>query len=94
MFDFPAGFSDYPEHDHSADAQEEVYVVLSGSAEFAVNGETLRLDPEPMLRIGTQTRRKLTPGSDGVRILAIGLTPGRPYKRPEGLTIENDREER
>ncbi|MDX6539903.1 MAG: hypothetical protein QOI71_1513 [Gaiellales bacterium] len=24
VFDFPAGHSDYPEHDHSSDGQEEV----------------------------------------------------------------------
>lgn len=28
VFDFPAGFSGYPEHDHSSEGQEEVYVVL------------------------------------------------------------------
>jgi uncharacterized cupin superfamily protein len=36
---FPGGLEHYPEHDHSADGMEEVYVVLRGSAEFEVDCE-------------------------------------------------------
>src|SRR5579871_6685986 len=39
VLDFPAGFSDYPEHDHAEDGQEEVYVVLRGQADFVIDGE-------------------------------------------------------
>ena len=28
----PPGWADYPDHDHKSDGQEEVYVVLEGSA--------------------------------------------------------------
>jgi mannose-6-phosphate isomerase-like protein (cupin superfamily) len=94
VFDFPAGFSEYPEHDHGSDGQEEVYVVLSGSAEFAIDGERVPLDRNRMLRIGPGARRKLTPGPDGVRILAIGSAPGQPYERPHGLRMASQREER
>lgn len=87
VFDFPAGFSDYPEHDHSHDGQEEVYVVLGGSAEFELDGERVSLDRDRMLRIAPATRRKLEPGPEGVRILAIGCTPGKPYERPDGLRL-------
>src|ERR1043165_1665211 len=31
----PAGWQDYPEHDHAEQGQEEVYVVLEGSARLA-----------------------------------------------------------
>src|ERR1039457_4102297 len=72
VFDFPAGFLDYPEHDHSANGQEEVYVVLDGSAEFEVNGQRVSLDRERMLWVGAGTRRRLEPGPEGVRILVIG----------------------
>ena len=34
VLDFPAGFTDYPEHDHAEDGQEEVYVVLRGRSRF------------------------------------------------------------
>jgi quercetin dioxygenase-like cupin family protein len=94
VFDFPPGFSDYPEHDHSGDGQEEVYVVLSGSAEFAVDGARMRLDPQQMLWVSPHARRKLVPGPDGVRILAIGSTPEKPYERPQGLTMPSQPAER
>jgi uncharacterized protein YndB with AHSA1/START domain len=87
VFDFPAGFPDYPEHDHSSEGMEEVYVVLRGSAEFEIDGERVSLDRDRMLRIGADSRRKLLPGPEGVRILAIGSSPGKPYERPEGLRL-------
>ena len=87
VFDFPPGFADYPEHDHSADGQEEVYVVLRGSAEFEIAAERVPIDPGRMLRISAAAKRKLWPGPDGVRILAIGCIPGRSYERPAGLRL-------
>ena len=85
VLDFPAGFADYPEHDHAQDGQEEVYVVLRGRARFELAGDEVELDPGRMLWVGPGTRRRLEPGPDGVRLLAIGCTPGRPYERPEGF---------
>ena len=51
VFDFPAGFAGYPEHDHSHDGQEELYVVLRGSAEYEVDGERVSVDPGQMLLV-------------------------------------------
>lgn len=87
VFDFPPGFPDYPEHDHAREGMEEVYIVLRGSADFEIDGERVPLDRERMLWIGAGSRRKLLPGPDGVRILAIGSTPGSSYERPEGLSL-------
>ena len=42
VMDFPPGFSQYPEHDHGPDGQEEVYTVLAGSATLTVGGRGLR----------------------------------------------------
>ena len=88
VFDFPAGFSDYPEHDHSEEGMEEVYVVLDGSAEFEINGQQVSLDPERMLWVGASTRRRLEPGPEGARILVIGSPPGKRYERPKGLRLQ------
>ena len=33
VIDMPPGYDDYPEHDHAETGQEEVYLVLRGSAE-------------------------------------------------------------
>jgi mannose-6-phosphate isomerase-like protein (cupin superfamily) len=85
VLDFPAGFADYPEHDHAEDGQEEVYVVLSGEADFVVDGEEMTLTCGEMLKVDAGSKRKLYPGNDGVRVLAIGCTPGGAYERPEGF---------
>lgn len=85
VLDFPGGFADYPEHDHSDDGQEEVYVVLAGSAEFEVGGRPVTTEAGSMLRVGPGVMRKLVPGPDGVRVLAIGCVPGGTYRRPDGF---------
>ncbi len=81
--DIPAGADQYPEHDHSEDGQEEVYLALRGSAEIEIEGERFPLDAETMIRVSAGTKRKIWPGDDGVRVLAIGGIPGKPYQAPE-----------
>jgi mannose-6-phosphate isomerase-like protein (cupin superfamily) len=73
----------YPNHDHGHDGQEEVYVVLSGSADFDIEGERVRAKPETAIRVAPGTKRHIEPGADGVRILAIGGVPGGVYQPPE-----------
>jgi mannose-6-phosphate isomerase-like protein (cupin superfamily) len=87
VFDFPAGFADYPEHDHAEDGMEEVYVVLRGSAEFEVDGERVSLDRDQMLSVAADSKRRMEPGSDGVRLLVIGSPAEKPYERPAGLRL-------
>ncbi len=86
VLDFPAGFEHYPEHDHAADNQEEVYLVLRGSGAFTVDGERVPLDVGTMLRVAAGSRRRLDPGPEGVRLLAIGCTPGS-YERPADFRL-------
>src|SRR5579884_556763 len=83
VFDMPPEFSDYPEHDHAEDGQEEVYVVLRGEAQLEVAGQRRALEPGCIARVGPGTRRKLYSGPSGARVLAIGGVPGRVYSRPE-----------
>ena len=45
VMDFPPGFTQYPEHDHGPDGQEEVYTVLGGKATLTVGGETTSSSP-------------------------------------------------
>jgi mannose-6-phosphate isomerase-like protein (cupin superfamily) len=82
VLDFPGGFTDYPAHDHSEDGQEEVYVLLRGSAEFEIDRERVPVDAGQLVRIPPAAMRKVVPGPDGVRILAIGCAADRPYERP------------
>jgi uncharacterized cupin superfamily protein len=41
-----------PEHDHEQDGQEELYVLLSGSAEVVLPDGVVQLDPETFVRLG------------------------------------------
>jgi mannose-6-phosphate isomerase-like protein (cupin superfamily) len=67
---------------------EEIYLVLDGSADFEIDGERVALDRGRMLRVAPEARRKLLPGPDGVRMVAIGASPDREYRRPEGLGLD------
>jgi mannose-6-phosphate isomerase-like protein (cupin superfamily) len=75
----PAGWSDYPDHDHAKDGQEEVYVALEGSARMQAGDETFTLEPGLLVRVGPAQKRKITPGPNGVTLLALGGTPGKAY---------------
>jgi mannose-6-phosphate isomerase-like protein (cupin superfamily) len=83
VLDIPANATQYPEHDHAGDGQEEVFIPLRGSGEIEIDGERLALDPDTMVRVGPGTMRKIWPGEEGLRVLAIGGVPGKPYEPPE-----------
>lgn len=87
VLDLPAGFSDYPEHDHTHDRQEEVYVVLAGSAELEIAGERVHAEAGSMFRVDPDAKRKLVTGGEGVRVLAIGCVPGGEYERPDAFRL-------
>lgn len=79
VLEIAPGCDKYPEHDHEKDMQEEVYVLLRGSATLQAGGETYTLKPGGMVRVGATTMRKFLPGPDGATILALGGTPGKAY---------------
>jgi mannose-6-phosphate isomerase-like protein (cupin superfamily) len=87
VIDMPAGAETYPEHDHDHDGQEEVYVALRGSGEFDIEGERVPFDTERIVRIPAGTKRKLLPGPEGMRVLAVGGIPGKLYERPEPFKL-------
>jgi len=88
VLDLPPGFEHYPEHDHAADGQEEVYVLIRGAAECTVAGERLVLAEGELLRVAPEARRTLRPGPEGARVLAIGCVPGAAYERPADFRVE------
>lgn len=79
---FPPHFEHFPEHDHAADGQEEVYTVLSGSAVLHADGEPHQLEPGVFARVGPRVSRRITTGDEPVQLLAIGAIPGSPYSPP------------
>jgi mannose-6-phosphate isomerase-like protein (cupin superfamily) len=83
IIDLPPDFEHYPEHDHSGDGQEEVFMALRGSGEIEIDGERFPLDADHVIRISAGTKRKIWPGPDGVRLLALGGVPGEAYEPPD-----------
>ena len=83
IIDMPGGYDGYPEHDHSEDGQEEVYLTLRGSGEIEIEGERFPLDEDHVARVGPGVKRKVWPGGDGIRILVIGGKVGEAYEAPD-----------
>ncbi len=83
VVDLPPNYPDYPEHDHAEQSQEEVFAVLRGSGEMDVEGERFKLSPEVIVRVGAAAKRKIYPGAEGLRLLALGGTPGSAYEISE-----------
>jgi uncharacterized membrane protein YidH (DUF202 family) len=81
--DLPPNSGDLsPEHDHRHDGQEELYLLLGGSADVVVTDATIRLDTETFIRLGPEVRRRIRSGPDGARVLMIGAVAGKPYTPP------------
>lgn len=76
----PPNWDGYPMHNHDAEAydpnQEEVYIPLEGSATLVANGREYELRPGMMARVGAAQMRRIVPGPEGIRFVALGGTPG------------------
>jgi mannose-6-phosphate isomerase-like protein (cupin superfamily) len=83
IIDMPPNYDNYPEHDHSEDGQEEVYVTLRGGGELEIEGERYPLDEKHVARVGPGVKRKVWPGDDGIRILVLGGKAGEAYTAPD-----------
>ncbi len=76
----PPDWDGYPRHRHDADVedanQEEVYIPLEGSATLEAGDERWELRPGMMVRVGPEQFRRILPGPDGLRFVALGGVPG------------------
>jgi mannose-6-phosphate isomerase-like protein (cupin superfamily) len=76
----PPNWDGYPNHRHDARAQdpnqEEVYIPLEGSGVLRADGEAYELRPGMMVRVGPEQPRKIVPGDEGIRFIALGGKPG------------------
>ena len=57
---------------HRHTAQEEVYVLVAGSARIKLDDEIVELVPWDAVRIGKATMRNVEAGPDGAEYLAFG----------------------
>ena len=80
VLDLDAGCTGYPEHDHARDGQEEVYVLLRGTATLVCGEDRFALEPGVLVRVPPERRRKILPGPQGATVLALGGTPGKAYE--------------
>ena len=62
---------------HRHKLQEEIYVVIGGSARFKLGDEIVRLDRLDAVRVPPQTARGMEGGPEGAEILAFAA-PGVP----------------
>lgn len=83
VIDMPPNFERYPTHDHSDDGQEEVYLVMRGGGEIEIDGERFPLDDNHLAKVGPDSRRKVLPGPDGIRVAVLGGVPGKLYEAPD-----------
>jgi mannose-6-phosphate isomerase-like protein (cupin superfamily) len=57
---------------HTHKTQEEVYVVIAGSARAKVGDEVVELGPLDALRVDKDTPRSFEAGPEGAELLAVG----------------------
>jgi hypothetical protein len=83
VIDMPPDFEHYPEHDHTHDDQEEVFLAMRGGGEIEIEGQRFPLDDSHVARVAPEAKRKIWPGPDGIRVVILGGVPGRVYEAPD-----------
>jgi mannose-6-phosphate isomerase-like protein (cupin superfamily) len=80
IMSLPPDWDGYPEHDHGPAAtdagQEEVYLPLEGAGTLHADGEEYELRPGVAVRVGAEQSRRIVPGGQGLRFVALGGAPG------------------
>lgn len=84
VLELAPGCTGYPTHDHAQDGQEEVYVVLEGSAVLIADDQELPLSTGAMVRVPPHVTRSFRT-TEGVTLLALGATPGQAYSPGPGM---------
>ena len=57
---------------HTHSKEEEIYVLLAGSARLKLDDEIVELEPWDSVRIDKDTMRNLEAGADGAELLLVG----------------------
>jgi mannose-6-phosphate isomerase-like protein (cupin superfamily) len=71
---------------HRHNVQEEVYVLLSGSARLKLEDEVIELKPLDAVRIHKDTMRNFEGGPEGAELIAVGA----PHTGPGDADMVND----
>ena len=89
-FQAKAGEDVVGEHDElgpGADAHEELYVVVQGSATFTLDGEEVEAPHGTVVFVQPGTTRKAVATSDETIVLAVGGRRGEAYRLPPGAEM-------
>jgi tetratricopeptide (TPR) repeat protein len=74
------------EHDEigplGSEGQEELYIVLNGSATFEIDGEAIDAPARSMVLVRPAAKRKAVAKEDGTTVLIVGGTPGEAFVPP------------
>jgi mannose-6-phosphate isomerase-like protein (cupin superfamily) len=65
----------YPEHDHAADNEEELYIPLEGSGTLHAEGQTYPMKRGVLIRVGAAIKRKIFPVPEGMTLLMLSDRP-------------------
>jgi len=79
----PSGVGVIREHDEmmlGEAGQEELYVVLTGSATFEIDGDSIEATAGSLVQVPPAAKRKATTREDDTTILIVGGTPGKAYE--------------
>jgi len=69
------------EHDETNSGQEELYLVLAGTARFTVDGEELDAGPGRIVFVRKpESKRAAVATSDGTTLLSVGAKPGEAFE--------------
>jgi uncharacterized cupin superfamily protein len=71
----PPYWGHYPEHDHVADDEDELYIPLEGGGTLYAEGQGYPMEPGVLIRVGAATKRKIVPGPEGMTLLALSDRP-------------------
>jgi quercetin dioxygenase-like cupin family protein len=69
VLDVEAGWSGKP-HDHADDGEEEVYVLVEGTATVTVADETVSMGPGDALRVDSGATRRIDAEADSLFVIA------------------------
>ena len=84
VIEIDPGVTGYPAHDHGDDGHEEAYLVLRGAAVLVTDGAERAVREGEIVAVPGRVARKFVTRDSGVTLVAIGGTPGQPYKPTMG----------
>jgi len=82
-FSAPSGIDVIRSHDEmllGEAGQEELYIVLNGTATFEIDGETIEASAGTLVHVQPTATRKATAKDDETAIVVVGGTPGKAYE--------------